>query len=270
MDRPVSKLKPAPKSEAPVQALAIKRSTYQLLPEMAPEQFEALKEDIAERGVLTPIDIDEEGNILDGHNRYRAWLELKKNELPPTIVRAGLNELEKRAFARKNNILRRHLTREQVRELIEAQLKETPELSDRRAAKELGIDHKTVGAARERLISSGEIPSCGKTVGVDGRARGKPRRSSRGEDTDDFSFIEGFGKIVERKDFPSDLKIALFDAGHNPARMSILQLDFADFSPPVSDAGPKDRRFCDDAHGLFDGSCSASKGAERRPSFFPE
>ena len=29
-------------------------------------------------------------------------------------------------------------------------------------------------------------------------------------------------------------------------------------------------RFCDDAHGLFDGSCSASKGAERRPSFFPE
>ena len=48
------------------------------------------------------------------------------------------------------------------------------------------------------------------------------------------------------------------------------QLDFADFSPPASDAGPKDRRFCDDVHGLFDGSCSASKGAERRPSFFPE
>ena len=48
------------------------------------------------------------------------------------------------------------------------------------------------------------------------------------------------------------------------------KLDFADFFPPTSDAGPKDRRFCDDAHGLFDGSCSASKGAERRPSFFPE
>src|SRR5208337_4139330 len=48
------------------------------------------------------------------------------------------------------------------------------------------------------------------------------------------------------------------------------ELDFADFSPPASDAGPKDRRFCDDVHRLFDGSCSASKGAERRPSFFPE
>jgi ParB-like chromosome segregation protein Spo0J len=142
-------------------------STYQLMPEMAPDQFEALKADIAERGVLTPIDVDEHGNILDGHNRYRAWKELQKNEPPPTIVRAGLSELEKRAFARKNNILRRHLTREQVRELIEQQLKETPEWGDRRAAKELGVDHKTVGAVRGRLISSGEIPSCEKTVGAD-------------------------------------------------------------------------------------------------------
>ena len=38
----------------------------------------------------------------------------------------------------------------------------------------------------------------------------------------------------------------------------------------ASDAGPKDRRFRDDAHGLFDGSGGASKGAERYPSFFPE
>jgi hypothetical protein len=43
--------------------------------------------------VLTPIDIDEHGNILDGHNRFRAWRELEKIEPPPTIVRAGLNEL---------------------------------------------------------------------------------------------------------------------------------------------------------------------------------
>jgi transposase len=30
------------------------------------------------------------------------------------------------------------------------------------------------------------------------------------------------------------------------------QLDFAHFRAPVSDGGPKDRRFRDDAHGLFD------------------
>jgi hypothetical protein len=30
------------------------------------------------------------------------------------------------------------------------------------------------------------------------------------------------------------------------------KLDFAHFRAPVSDGGPKDRRFRDDAHGLFD------------------
>ena len=49
---------------------------YQVLPPMAPEQFEALKRDIAERGVLTPIDLDEQGRVLDGHHRLRACAEL--------------------------------------------------------------------------------------------------------------------------------------------------------------------------------------------------
>ena len=71
---------------------------------------------------MVPIDVDEQGQILDGHHRHRAWVELHKNEPPPIIVREGLSEQEKRAFARKNNILRRHLTREQVRRLIAEQL----------------------------------------------------------------------------------------------------------------------------------------------------
>jgi hypothetical protein len=33
---------------------------------------------------------------------------------------------------------------------------------------------------------------------------------------------------------------------------SASKLDFAHFRAPVSDGGPKDRRFRDDAHGLFD------------------
>ena len=38
---------------------------YQCMPDMLPFQFEALKLDIEEQGVLAPIDIDEKGNILD-------------------------------------------------------------------------------------------------------------------------------------------------------------------------------------------------------------
>ena len=46
----------------------------------------------------------------------------------------------KRAFACKNNILRRHLTREQVRGLIAEQLKDLPESADNRIAEELGAE----------------------------------------------------------------------------------------------------------------------------------
>jgi ParB-like chromosome segregation protein Spo0J len=98
---------------------------YQTMPDMPLHQFEALKEDIQERGILTPIDIDEEGHILDGHHRYRACKELGITDFP-TIIRPGLTEEEKRLFARKSNMMRRHLNRKQIRELITAQLKETP------------------------------------------------------------------------------------------------------------------------------------------------
>jgi ParB-like chromosome segregation protein Spo0J len=97
-------------------ALQLKEK-YQVLPSMAPEQFEALKADIEERGVLTPIDVDEDGHILDGHLRYRACVELGLTDFP-TIVRPGLSEEDRRMFARKSNMLRRHLSREQVRLLI--------------------------------------------------------------------------------------------------------------------------------------------------------
>jgi len=43
---------------------------------MHAEQYAALLHDIAERGVLTPIDLDEHGHILDGHHRIRACGEL--------------------------------------------------------------------------------------------------------------------------------------------------------------------------------------------------
>ena len=44
--------------------------TYQLLPPMTPAEFASLKSNIGERGVVVPIDIDENGEILDDHHRY--------------------------------------------------------------------------------------------------------------------------------------------------------------------------------------------------------
>src|SRR6266851_3877582 len=176
---------------------------YQLLPPMTPAEFEALTADIAERGVVVPIDVDEDGEILDGHNRYRAWLKLKKNEPPPTIVRSGLSEQEKRAFARKNNIIRRHLTREQIRQLVAEQLKDTPNWADNRIAREIGVDGKTVGAVRAKLESTSEIPKLGRLVGADGKERPARRpRARRARPTGD-EWVDGFRAALRFKE--SDL-----------------------------------------------------------------
>ncbi len=143
---------------------------YQVMPSMPPEQFDALKADIAERGVLVPIDVDEDGHILDGHHRYRACTELGIVDFP-TIVRPGLTEEERRIFARKSNMLRRHLTRKQVRELIAEQLKDTPSWANNRIGQVLGADSKTVKTVRESLERTSEIPKLDKLVGADGKTR---------------------------------------------------------------------------------------------------
>jgi ParB-like nuclease family protein len=56
-----------------------KPEPYQLLPEVPPEQFEALKADIGKRGVIVPVLLDEYGTIIDGHNRARACREFRGN-----------------------------------------------------------------------------------------------------------------------------------------------------------------------------------------------
>lgn len=138
------------------------------MPPLTAEEFEALKTDIAERGVLVPVEYDEDGNVLDGHHRVRACGELGIQTWPK-IVRKGLTDDDKRAHARQLNIARRHLSQEQRRRIISDQLKETPELSNRQIANQLGVDHKTVGSARADLEGRGEIPHVEEVVDTKGR-----------------------------------------------------------------------------------------------------
>jgi len=143
---------------------------YQVMPSMPAEQFEALKADILERGILTPIDIDEKGVVLDGHHRLKACQELGITQYP-TIIRPGLTEEEKRMFARKSNMMRRHLDRKQIQAIIKYQLIDTPNWADNRIGKELGVDGKTVKAIRKKLEATSEIPKLDKLIGSDGKER---------------------------------------------------------------------------------------------------
>ncbi|MGC4033265.1 MAG: DNA methyltransferase [Tepidisphaeraceae bacterium] len=121
-------------------------------------------------GVQVPIIQDEHGNTLDGHQRLRAASELRLKNFP-VVVRSGLSEQEKWHFALSVNVKRRHLGTAQKRALVEQELRRSPDLSNRWIGDILGVDVKTVQAARVRLEASVEIPRLTKLRSRDGRHR---------------------------------------------------------------------------------------------------
>lgn len=153
-------------------------SQYQLLPPLDAADYEELKRSVLEAGVLIPVEHDELGRVLDGHNRMRAVQELRAEGFdvpdPAVIVRVGLTEPQKRAHVRAVNLARRHLTAAQKRVIVEAHLAEAPERSDRAHARELHVSPTMIGMARRRLGERGTVHSGQLRVGLDGRARRLP------------------------------------------------------------------------------------------------
>ena len=145
---------------------------FQIMPDLSPEEYKNLKQDIATRGVLVPVEYDEDGNTLDGHHREKICKELGITHWPK-IIREGLSEEEKRIHARQLNIARRHLSQEQRQTLILEQLKETPERSDRQIAQDLGVSNSTVSLARKEAVQTGDV--CESHTSTDTMGRQQPR-----------------------------------------------------------------------------------------------
>ena len=141
---------------------------YQLLPELPSWEYHALKESIRRHGVLLPVIKDELGKTIDGHHRERACRELGIADYP-IITLHGLTEDQKRDHALLLNLVRRKVTRRQLREIIAAELRRTPDISSNWLAEILGTSDKTVEAVREHLIGTSEIPKCQTHRGKDGR-----------------------------------------------------------------------------------------------------
>jgi ParB-like chromosome segregation protein Spo0J len=126
---------------------------FQRMPELTIEQHHALKADIMVRGIVVPIVVDQYGRTIDGHNRLRIAAELHID--CPREIHHVTDDDEAADLAVTLNCARRHLTREQVREVIAGELARRPGDSDRAIARRVGCDHKTVAAVR---APSGEIP----------------------------------------------------------------------------------------------------------------
>lgn len=136
---------------------------WQLMPELSTEEYAALKADIAARGVMVPVEYDETGAVLDGHHRLRACEELGITEWP-RIVRGGLSDEDKLEHVLTLNLARRHLSREQRRELV-GNLRERG-WSFRRIGERLGVHHDTVADD----LSVVGFPTPERITGADGKS----------------------------------------------------------------------------------------------------
>jgi hypothetical protein len=120
---------------------------YQLLPPLSAEEYAALKVDIAVRGVLVPIEVDEAGTVLDGHHRLRAWEEVRAEGVAvppyPRVVRADMSEADKVAHVLALNLARRHLEKE-ARVALVRRLRAETGWSAPKIAAETGLNARTV------------------------------------------------------------------------------------------------------------------------------
>ena len=120
-------------------------------------EYDVLKASIRRWKVILPVVKDENGDIIDGYQRVRVCDELGIADCP-VLTLAGLTDDEKRDHAYVLNHVRRHLNQQQMRDLIAAELKRTPDLSDNWLAQILGTTDKTVAAVRQELIATSDIP----------------------------------------------------------------------------------------------------------------
>lgn len=142
---------------------------YQFLPPLLPDEFEALRSSIAERGVDVPIIVDQDGNIIDGYHRQRACVEL--GIFCPREVRQFESEADKLELILRLNCRRRQLNRRQKRSVIEAYLLRDPQIADNFLAQIIGVSKNTVADVRSTLEATCQIDKFEVLRGRDGKQR---------------------------------------------------------------------------------------------------
>jgi ParB-like chromosome segregation protein Spo0J len=134
------------------------------------DEYALLKEDIAKRGIITPIIKDADGNIVDGYHRDKIAKELGLTDIP--VKQVDGTEAELQAMAIALNVARRQLNAEDRRELV-AQLRAGGK-SERQIAETLGVTKTTV---HRDLEASGPNGPVDRVTGKDGKSR--PARMAR-------------------------------------------------------------------------------------------
>lgn len=160
-------------------SLRINHEYEKLLPKMSDEEFAELKASIQAEGQHYPIVVNEDLEILDGHHRFRACVELGIE--PDFEVRKFEDKLLERKFVIEANLRRRHLTKFQLVELgvplleIEKELARKRHAQSKSPSQNMQIDY-TLEDAKPVFKKIEAVAKVAKKVGVSPRTFEKGRK----------------------------------------------------------------------------------------------
>ena len=137
----------------------ISHPAAKLFPLLPHDELDAFVADIAARGQLKPIILDQDGFIVDGRNRWLAIMLLGRE--PITEMRE-FTDASAATFVISSNIRRRHLTTSE-RAMLAARLRELAgepgnfPVTQEEAAKAVGVDVRSVRDAETILRDQPEL-----------------------------------------------------------------------------------------------------------------
>jgi len=139
--------------------LKVKKELVELWPPLPPDEFEELKKSLAERGLLDPIVVNENNEVIEGHQRLLAWISLGKKE-PPAIrrVNTGGDLAKEIALSVEYNARRRHLVKSELALIVAQAFKKIEELTQKQvfAAKTINTSNSDTDLEKEPLIKVAE------------------------------------------------------------------------------------------------------------------
>jgi ParB/RepB/Spo0J family partition protein len=165
--RDLGRLKPHPEAD--------------LIPQMRPDEYNDLVEDIEQRGIVDPLVVTGESIVIDGRHRLMAAKALGLESVPVREFEGDASE--QRDFMLRAALLRRHLTTAQRKALAAQLIITEPGRSGRSVAKAAGISRPTVTMIRHDLEAHEQVAESATSTGTDGKTYPRPVTVIEGFDT---------------------------------------------------------------------------------------
>jgi ParB-like chromosome segregation protein Spo0J len=197
-------------------SLRINPEYDRMLPRMSEEEFQELKKSIESEGQHYPIIVNQDLEVLDGHHRYRACVEIGVD--PDFEVKQFDDKLLEKKFVIEANLRRRHLNNFQLVELAVPLLAIEKALAKKRQSQSGGNGRDVqLGLATEAAEAEQPEVKAKATELVAKRAGISARTLERGKKVLEKADEEDLQKLREGKTSISKVYQEIVSEGKPPA-----------------------------------------------------